>query len=280
MHKLNLICTSFDIYSACVKILCMCMQQRTYRTFRCHVRATLKVADFSLLFPGGHCQHMFCDIGFEGEYCPGTLDYVCQANIEAYILVINHNRPAKWLLKYRKVLPAKADNTQWYFEGAQQDKWQFELSKHWKTLSKNSRCSLIFDFFFLKPRFDKRKRSWLSDGPPHGMGACNHPESLFGVCTLIKQGNGLCGPRRGGGVKKKNERKGELNYRLGWLHKSCISCFMACQKNSTPVDRCICNCAWAHLGGWRAESRRYVSEKTKKQKTSCLHFFFFGLIAF
>lgn len=56
MHKLNLKCTSFDIYSACVKILCMCMQQRTYLSFRCHVCATLKVADFISLLPGGHCQ--------------------------------------------------------------------------------------------------------------------------------------------------------------------------------------------------------------------------------
>lgn len=56
MHKLNLKCASFDIYSVCVKILCMCMQQRTYLSFRCHIRATLKVADFSLLLPGRHCQ--------------------------------------------------------------------------------------------------------------------------------------------------------------------------------------------------------------------------------
>ena len=65
----------------------------------------------------------------------------------------------------------------------------------------------------------------------------------LGVCTLIKQENGSCGPGR------ENERKGEWNYRAGWLHKSCISCFIACQKNSTPVDHRSCNCTWTHRDG-------------------------------
>lgn len=63
MHKLNLEFTSFDSYSARVKILCMCMQHLVYvhaaadlHNFCCHVCATLKVADFSSLFPRGHSQ--------------------------------------------------------------------------------------------------------------------------------------------------------------------------------------------------------------------------------
>lgn len=90
MHKLNLKCTSFDIYSMCVKILCMCMQQRTYLSFRCHVRATLKVADFSSLLPGGHCQQsnaysVTSDSKVNiAQVC--RLNYICQANM----------RPTSW----------------------------------------------------------------------------------------------------------------------------------------------------------------------------------------
>lgn len=65
----------------------------------------------------------------------------------------------------------------------------------------------------------------------------------LGVCTLIKQENGFCGPSR------ENERKGELNYRPSRLHKPCISCFIACQKNPAPVDGRICNCARVRRAG-------------------------------
>lgn len=65
----------------------------------------------------------------------------------------------------------------------------------------------------------------------------------LGVCTLIKQENGFCGPSR------ENERKGELNYRPSPLHKPCISCFIACQKNPAPVDGRICNSARVRRAG-------------------------------
>lgn len=42
---------------------------------------------------------------------------------------------------------------------------------------------------------------------PHGMGHVIILKVSLGVCTLIKQQNGFCGPSR------ENERKGELNYR-------------------------------------------------------------------
>lgn len=47
----------------------------------------------------------------------------------------------------------------------------------------------------------------------------------------------------------KNERKGEWNYRPGWRYKSCIWCFMARQKNSTPVDHRSYNCTWMRQDG-------------------------------
>lgn len=84
---------------------------------------------------------------------------------------------------------------------------------------------------------------------PHGTGHVIILKVSLGVCTLIKQENGLCGPGR------ENERKGEWNYRPGWLHKSCISCFMACQKNSTPVDHRSYNCTWIHREGVGGELR-------------------------
>lgn len=39
MHELNLEFTSFDIYSARVKILCVCMQQSTYLSLSCPCNA-------------------------------------------------------------------------------------------------------------------------------------------------------------------------------------------------------------------------------------------------
>lgn len=83
----------------------------------------------------------------------------------------------------------------------------------------------------------------LAPQTPHCTGHVIILKVSLGVCTLIKQENGSYGPGR------ENERKGEWNYRPGWLHKSCISCFMACQKNSTPVDHRSCNCTWMHRDG-------------------------------
>lgn len=93
----------------------------------------------------------------------------------------------------------------------------------------------------------------FSDPPWHG--ACNHPESLAGCLHSHKAAKWILWPR-----KEKNERKGEWNYRPGWLHKSCISCFMACQKNSTPVDHHDYNCTWTHrAGGWVGARLWFVS---------------------
>lgn len=93
----------------------------------------------------------------------------------------------------------------------------------------------------------------------------------LGVCTLIKQENGFCGPSR------ENERKGELNYRPSPLHKPCISCFIACQKNPAPVDGRICNCARVRRagGGCTGREPKLVCHRPRDSFCVCL-----GLLVF